>query len=211
MIFYICTIFIYGYVTICNGFTQINQLWTGSFMDHDENEEVIKNRLQELEPLFFSTNSTRSSKLDEKTLTQAIDCEKENFKKCYRWLEKHMPSSFFDEFEEKHLMTIAHNLIGFNLQRNFIQIHFAEGSIVLCLNTPDADLNILKNYSFFGIKNYLTFVSNSPPPIENIGDHLLKICFVHFTALKEDITQSEQMVSETQKEKLQEGSLWRYH
>src|SRR3990167_1599642 len=98
--------------------------------------------------------------LSEEQLKKAVDFEGEQFKTYYVWLENHMPPRFFEEFEEKHLMTIAHNLMGFNLQGNFVQIHFETCSIVLCLNSPDADLRILKNYAYFGIKNYQTFISD---------------------------------------------------
>lgn len=117
-------------------------------------------------------------------LDKLIAFESLQFKKFYKWLEEHMPSSFFEEFEQSHMMTIAHNLMGFNLQGNFIQTHFANCSIVLCLDSPDADLKILKNFSYFGIKNYQTFISDEPPPIKGVSSKL-RIAMVYFTQLSD--------------------------
>ncbi len=126
----------------------------------------------------------RLGRLSEVQLKEAIAFEGEQFKTFYVWLENHMPPRFFEEFEEKHLMTIAHNLMGFNLQGNFIQIHFDTCSIVLCLDSPDVDLRILKHYAYFGIKNYQTFISNEPPPLPGCK-RKLRIAIVHFTQLSE--------------------------
>ncbi len=128
-------------------------------------------------------------------LSKAISFEGEQFRQYYVWLENHMPPQFFEEFEDSHLMTIAHNLMGFNLQGNFIQIHFENCSIVLCLNSPDADLRILKNYSLFGIKNYQTFISDEPPPLPNCKRNL-RIAIVHFTQLTDNDLDSQSALSE---------------
>lgn len=134
------------------------------------------------------------SKESEK-LTKAISFEGEQFKRYYMWLEEHMPAQFFEEFEDSHLMTIAHNLMGFNLQGNFIQIHFENCSIVLCLNSADADLRILKNYAFFGIKNYQTFISDEPPPLPGCTKKL-RIAIIHFTQITEDDLDTESVLTQ---------------
>ena len=68
-------------------------------------------------------------RLSEEDLANAIKTESKQFKEYYLWLEKHMPPQFFEEFERAQVMTIAHNLMGFNLQDNFIQIDFGSTSI----------------------------------------------------------------------------------
>lgn len=123
-----------------------------------------------------------------KYLQEAIETESAQFETFYLWLEKHMPPIFFEEFNESQLVTIAHNLMGFNLQGHFIETHFKNCSIVMCLDSPDADLKILKNYTYFGVKNYQTFVSNAPLPLQGIKQNL-RIAVVHFTQVgeKEDL------------------------
>lgn len=123
-------------------------------------------------------------KITHNGLTQALAEERREFEKFYLWLEKHMPKAFFEEFTETQLVTIVHNLMGLHLQGNFIQTHFENCSIILCLNTPDADLRILKHYTYFGIKNYQTFISDEPPPVKGAKDKL-RVALIHFTGVPE--------------------------
>ncbi len=120
-------------------------------------------------------------------LARAMRDESEEFEKFYLWLERHMPPAFFDEFESSQVMTIVHNLMGFNLQGNFVQVHFGTCSIVLCLDSSDADLRILRNYTNFGIKGYQTFISNAPLPIKGLSQNL-RIAIVHYTQVVEELT-----------------------
>jgi glutamate dehydrogenase len=117
-------------------------------------------------------------------LAKAMQTESSLFEKFYLFLEKHMPPSFFEEFSPSQIMTIVHNLIGFNLQGNFVEIHFSNCSIVLCLDSRDADVRILKNYTNYGIKGYQTFISNAPPPLEHIHQNL-RIAVLHYTQFNE--------------------------
>ncbi len=126
-------------------------------------------------------------RLSHEDLARAMQGESREFEKFYLWLEKHMPPAFFEEFESSHIMTIVHNLMGFNLQGNFVQVHFGTCSIVLCLDSPDADLRILKNYTNFGIKGYQTFVSNAPLPIAKLTQNL-RIAILHYTQVKEELS-----------------------
>ncbi len=92
---------------------------------------------------------------------------------------------------------IAHTLVGFNLQNYFSRIHFKNKAYVLCLDTPEADVRILKHYRMFGIKNYRTFLSNAPPPFPGITARL-RIAAIFFTEFQE---QGEEPISdEKQKE-----------
>ncbi|MBI3236930.1 MAG: NAD-glutamate dehydrogenase [Chlamydiales bacterium] len=58
--------------------------------------------------------------------------------------------------------------MGFNLSDNYAQIHTKNIGFVLCLESPDADLKILKNHQGYAIKNYRAFVSNAPPPFPHV-------------------------------------------
>ena len=51
-------------------------------------------------------------------------------------------------------------------------------AISCCMDGPDADLKIMKNYSNFAIRYYRAFVSNEPPPGEKKGT--LRIALVYF-------------------------------
>lgn len=118
-------------------------------------------------------------------LSKAVAFESKQFEVFYLWLKNHMPPSFFEEFEPTQVMTIAHNLMGLNLQGNFIQIHFETCSIVLCLDSFDADVKILKNFAHFGIKSYQTFISDQPPPLPKCTDKL-RIAILFFTQIAEE-------------------------
>lgn len=120
-------------------------------------------------------------------LMHAIQNETQKFQEYYVWMEKAMPPIFFEEVDHENLMLIAHNLMGFHLQQFFSTIHMEHGAIALCLDSPDADLKILKNYALYGIKNYQTYVSNSPLPIAGVEANL-RIAFIYFTEAVEKQT-----------------------
>ena len=54
--------------------------------------------------------------------------------------------------------------MGFDRQAFFSTIHLKHGAIAMCLDGADADLRILRNYAFYGIKNYQAYISSEPPP-----------------------------------------------
>lgn len=110
----------------------------------------------------------------------AIEKETTRFKEYYMWLEEHMPPVFFDEVNQDQIMLIAHNLMGFQHQNHFSSIHLESVAFNLCLDSPDADLKILENYAMYGIKNYQTYISKGPPPIEGIQANL-RVGIVYFT------------------------------
>lgn len=93
------------------------------------------------------------------SLEAAIKQESKQFEAHYLWLKKYMPPAFFEEIAEELLTLIARELIDFELRQNFAVIFLKRMAIVLCPESPDADLRILENFRFYGIKNYLAFVS----------------------------------------------------
>jgi glutamate dehydrogenase len=113
-------------------------------------------------------------------LLMAIQNESRKFQEYYVWLEKAMPQSFFEEVSQENTMLISHSLMGFHLQEYFSTIHLKKAAIVLCLNSADADLRILENYSMYGIKNYQAYISNTPPPFPGIKSNL-RIAIMYFT------------------------------
>lgn len=124
-------------------------------------------------------------RLNDAQLQDAIERESDLFKEYYFWLEKHMPSKFFEEFEQNHLMTIAHNLVGIDLHDYFNIINFKGCSVALCLDSPDADIKIIRNFKNYAVQNYRTFVSDEPLPRAS-HDKKLRICVIHFTNLGEE-------------------------
>lgn len=116
----------------------------------------------------------------------AIQKESQKFQEYYSWLQKAMPPAFYEEVNEEYQMLIAHSLMGFNLQDYFIQIHIKRRAIILCLDSADADIRILKNYSMYGIKNYQAYISLIPPPFPSITAHL-RIATIYFTEAIETI------------------------
>lgn len=113
-------------------------------------------------------------------LSAAIQKESEKVKEFYLWLEKAMPIAFFEEVNQEHVMLVVHTLIGFELQQYFSTIHLKNSSIVLCLDSADADLRVLKNYEMYGIKNYQAYVSQIPLPFAGTSENL-RIVNIHFT------------------------------
>jgi len=110
----------------------------------------------------------------------AIAKESRKFQECYLWLEKAMPKNFFVEVEREAIFLCAHNLMGFDLQGYFTTINLPNGALVLCLDSEDADVRILDHYRNVGIKNYLTFVSDGPPPFPGV-ERNLRIAAIYFT------------------------------
>lgn len=122
----------------------------------------------------------------EEALQDAIYFETEKFQEYYAWLKRAMPPAFFEEVTPENIMLIVHSLIGFGLQECFSTIHLKRAAIVMCLDRPDADLKILKNYESYGIKYYQAYVSNKPPPFEGITSNL-RIATIFFTEALEFI------------------------
>lgn len=118
------------------------------------------------------------------SLSQAIEHESERFKTYYEWLHQHMPPSFFDQLEPEGLTLITHSLMGLDLQGYLSRIQLQHMAIVLCRNVPGADVQILKEYALYGIKNYWTFVSNAPPPIPGMKE-TLRVAIIYFTEVIE--------------------------
>ena len=104
-------------------------------------------------------------------LHQAVEREGKKFQQYYLWLEKSMPRIFFEEVSRENLFLITHSLMGFDLQDFFSTINRKNAAIALCLDSPDADLRILSNFTSYGIKNYQAYVSTVPIPF-SMNAHL---------------------------------------
>lgn len=121
-------------------------------------------------------------KLNKEQLQAAIQNERDDFEQMYHWLEKHMPTHFFEEVDQEQLMLIVHNLMGFHIQDFYSQIFLKHSAIVLVQDSKDADLKIIRHYNMYGIKNYRTFISDMPPPVPDAQDKL-RIAIINFSEL----------------------------
>ena len=119
-------------------------------------------------------------------LLMAIQNESRKFQEYYVWLEKAMPPLFFEEVSQDKIMLVAHNLMGFHLQDFFSTIHLKNAAIVLCEDSPDADLKILSNYAMYGFKNYQCYISRGPPPSPGAQKNL-RIGILYFTEAVETV------------------------
>lgn len=128
-------------------------------------------------------------------LYQAMQKEGEKFQEYYLWLEQNMPTVFFEEVSRENLLLITHSLMGFNLQDYFSVINRKSAAIVLCLDSADADLRILRNFKSYGIKNYQAYVSKKPAPFQGISTPL-RIAAIDFTEASESIEKT--LTEETQ-------------
>ncbi len=141
---------------------------------------------------------SKKTGLSQEELKAAIANESQRFKNQYHWVEEHMPPSFFEEINHENLLLITHNLMTFDLQEYFSLIYLKNSAIVMCLDSPTADLNILKNFTMNAIRYFRTFVSNEPPPFPGIHSNL-RIALLHFT---EDIKKSSETLSNEDKNEL---------
>jgi glutamate dehydrogenase len=116
--------------------------------------------------------------MDQHDLTAALQEESKKFQEAYSWLKAHMPPSFFENLDQERVMLVAHHLMNLHLQDYYSQIHLKRSAIDLCLDSPDADLRILKHYTLFGIRHYRTFVSNTILPGTKSR---LRIALLNFT------------------------------
>lgn len=114
----------------------------------------------------------------------AVQLESKKFEQNYLWIEKHLPPSFFEDADSETAVLVAHSLMDLDTQDYFSHIHFKNKAIALCLDSADADLQILRHYRNRGIKNYRTFVSNEPPPFLGISASL-RVAVIDFTGVQE--------------------------
>ena len=121
---------------------------------------------------------------DTSSYDTAVHFETEQFAKHYSWLCDHMPDGFFEEINPEQLTLITHYLMGFPLQEHFCQIQLKDRAFVLILDSPNADLLILKPFHLFAIRNYQTFISNEPPPFPDIKKRL-RIAVIHLSSYED--------------------------
>jgi len=96
------------------------------------------------------------------------------------WLEKAMAPAFFKDVGSEHIILITHSLMGFHYQQYFSAINLKSTAIAMCLDSPDADLRLLKGYALYGIKNYQAYVSLLPAPFPRVAARL-RIATIYFT------------------------------
>lgn len=133
-------------------------------------------------------------KSNEGKLQEAVAEESKKFQAHYLWVEKHMPPSFFEEVDSASIVSIVHSLMSFNLNNFSSNIHLKNSAFTLCLDSPDADLKILKRYRGYAIKSYRSFVSNEPPPFSKVKAPLriARILFSdHVEKTKEELFSKE--------------------
>ncbi|MEX0961882.1 MAG: NAD-glutamate dehydrogenase domain-containing protein [Simkaniaceae bacterium] len=146
-------------------------------------------------------DNSDKKRLSDEELKGVVQKESRLFEDYIHWLESHMPPSFFDEVEPLHVIMVAHNLMGFPLQDYFSQFRLQNCAIVSCLDSPDADIRILKHYNMYGIKNYMTFVSDEPPPFEGCKEKL-RVGVIFFTEFHETEKSAKKMLSTEEQSKL---------
>lgn len=124
--------------------------------------------------------------LDEhqREIEKALERESEKFQTYYRWLDTAMPKTFFEQVGQRNAMLVVHNLMEFEEQGNFAAIQLRHMAIVLCLDAPDADLQVLKNYAAHGIESYQAYVSHGSPPFLKEPSILRIVVIYFFTELE---------------------------
>jgi glutamate dehydrogenase len=143
----------------------------------------------------MSGKSRPSLRLSKQQLKDAIEKEVKKFEASYFWIDQHMPASFFEELDQESILLIAHSLENFDLNDFLSHIHLKKMGFVMCLDSPDADLRILKHYKRYGIKNYRSFVSNEPPPFPGVKVPL-RIARILFSDFVETSSPEELLMKE---------------
>lgn len=123
-------------------------------------------------------------RLPKDQLDAALRRESKRFEEHYSWIERHMPASFFKEVDQDSILQIVYGLMGFNLQDYFTHIHLKDKAFTLSLESPDADLRVLRHYRSYGIKSYRSFVSNEPPPFKGLKSPL-RVVRILFTGYED--------------------------
>src|ERR1043165_4224023 len=147
-----------------------------------------------------------SQRLSKQQLKGAIEKEVKKFEESYFWIDQHMPASFFEEVDQESILLIAHSLENFDLNDFLAHIHLKKMSYVMCLDSPDADLRILKHYKRVGIKNYRSFVSNEPPPFPGVKAPL-RIARILFSDFVETASPEDVLTKDKEKEILEQIKL----
>lgn len=124
----------------------------------------------------------KHGKLTHEELALALDYEKKDFEKYYFWIEKHFSSDCFNALSHEELKLIVHRISTIHLNEYFDRIHLKNHAIVICLDQPKADVDILNIFKLYGIKTYQTHVSDVP--FEKVSYHL-RITIVYFTEFHE--------------------------
>ena len=106
--------------------------------------------------------------------------ETEQYRKNLEWLQSAIPESFFSEIGEENALLVAHCLVGFDLQDYYAEINLRNAAIVICLNNPDADLQIYSKYQSRDIITMQVFLSEKP--LIGIEKHI-RIAVVFFGEL----------------------------
>jgi glutamate dehydrogenase len=122
----------------------------------------------------------KNGPLSQEQLAIAMKSESLEFEKFYHFLEKHLPSAFFEEINHEEIMLITHQLSTFHRNRFFSHLQFKSKSLILSLDSEDADVKTLELFNLHGIKTYRSFLSDVPFQASN-NDKKLKITFIGFT------------------------------
>lgn len=121
----------------------------------------------------------KDSSADIGQLTHLLKEESEKFQEYYLWLENNMSPIFFKGIGQANVMLIVHNIMEFESQSYYSAIQLKNMAIVMCLDEPNIDLKILKNFSDHGISSYQTYLSKAPPPFLTTPLNI-RIVVVHF-------------------------------
>lgn len=100
------------------------------------------------------------------------------------WMELAMPSAFFQAVSQEYRTLIAANLIELHLQDFFTALNLRSFAIILCLDSPHADVQILQAFQHHGIKHYRAYVSRLLIPLPEMNG-LLRVGLVVFTEATE--------------------------
>lgn len=128
------------------------------------------------------------SKASHEQILALLQKENEIFRDYYLWLIKAMPEELFDVLDQTHILLVLHNLMNFDVRQYMAAIQLKYMSIVMCLDEPNIDLEVLQNHSLRGIGSYQAFVSNSVPPLFNVTSNL-RIIVINLYNAEEELSE----------------------
>ncbi|KAH3760382.1 glutamate dehydrogenase [Pelomyxa schiedti] len=93
------------------------------------------------------------------------------------WLKTHMPK-FVAQATAEESTVVAHTLVYSEEFEEFVYLNFKNTSLVISLAREHADTEILRHYGETSIKEYFSFVSDSPMPGYSLPLRITRVSFI---------------------------------
>jgi len=97
------------------------------------------------------------------------------------WLSANMPEAFQKDITPEEMNIVAHTLVYNENFEEYVYLHFKECAIVISLDTPASDEQVLKHYAERGIRHYSKYTSKINCPGYEHPLRITRVGFVEAT------------------------------